>query len=142
MYAGHADADVAVPALLTLTDAAVALAAHDKDPGHAVTVLNRAADQVAPQAHVTIQRAASRALAHGATLAGTTRVADGDQGIRRRAEPWRTILDRWSGSRDVILRRRLAQAHFHIGLVHLLLGEDALATTVSPVRRHSGTASP
>lgn len=127
LYAGHADPEVAVPALLALTDAAVALAAHDKDLGHAVEVLNRAADQVAPQAHVTIQRAASRALAHGALLTGTARVTDGDRGIRQRAEPWRTILDRWSGSGDVILRWRLAQAHFHIGLVHLLLGEDASA---------------
>ncbi|MFF4357165.1 hypothetical protein [Streptomyces sp. NPDC001604] len=127
LYAGHADPDVAVPALLALTDAAVALAAHENDPGHAVAVLNGAADQVAPQAHVTIQRAASRALALGALLAGTPRVADGDRGIRQQAEPWRTILDRWSGSGDVILRWRLAQAHFHIGLVHLLLGEDASA---------------
>ncbi|WP_123963101.1 hypothetical protein [Streptomyces sp. TLI_185] len=127
LYAGHGDADVAVPALMALTDAAVALAAHDKDPGHAVAVLNRAADQVAPQAHVAIQRAACRALAHAAFLTGTARVAEGDRGVRQQAEPWRTILDRWSGSRDVILRWRLAQAHFHIGLFHLLLGEDTSA---------------
>ena len=127
LYAGHGDADVAVPALMALTDAAVALAAHDKAPGHAVAVLNRAADQVAPQAHVTIQRAACRALAHGAFLTGTARVAEGDRGVRQQAEPWRTILDRWSGSGDVILRWRLAQAHFHIGLFHLLLGEDTSA---------------
>ncbi|MGW1747705.1 hypothetical protein ACWCRD_19280 [Streptomyces sp. NPDC002092] len=127
LYAGHGDPDVAVPALMALTDAAVALAALDKDLGHAVAVLNRAADQVAPQAHVTIQRAASRALAHGALLMGTARGADGDRAVRRQAEPWHTVLDRWSGSGDVILRWRLAQAHFHVGLTHLLLGEDASA---------------
>lgn len=127
LYAGHTDPEVAVPALMALTDAAVALAAHDKDPGHAVALLKRAADQVAPEAHVTIQRAACRALAQGAFLIGTAHVAEGDRGIRQQAEPWYTILDRWSGSEDLILRWRLAQAHFHIGLSHLLSGEDASA---------------
>ncbi|MCD9874972.1 hypothetical protein [Streptomyces guryensis] len=127
LYAGHDDADVAVPALVALADVAVTLASHDDGPARAVAVLNRAADQVAPQAHLAIQRAACRAVAHGAFLTATAPVADGDRGIRQQAEPWRTLLHRWSGSGDVILRWRLAQAHFHIGLVHLLLGEDAAA---------------
>ncbi|MER5549362.1 hypothetical protein ABT072_44915 [Streptomyces sp. NPDC002589] len=127
LYAGQTDGDVAVAVLMTLADVAMELAPRYVDPDRVVAILNRAVDQVASDVSPAIERAACRALAYGAILTSTVPMADGDRGIRRQAEPWRMIIDRWSGSGDAVLRWRLAQAHFHIGLVHLLLGEEASA---------------